>query len=140
MVDNKQITPKPKQEVYNVEDEKRKYRKLVAKRALFLGLCVVLLFIVAGVSLALGSANMSFLDAYAAVLSRAFPSVFHVSSLADTVVWTLRLPRILLAIMAGAALAMGGCTTQATLRNPIATPYTLGVSAGAGRLALQYFG
>jgi iron complex transport system permease protein len=131
MVDNKQITSQSKG-TNNVDEEKRKYRRLVAKRTLFLGFCVLLLFVVAGIALALGSANMSFLDAYTAVLARAFPNTFHVSSLADTVVWTLRLPRILLAIFAGAALAMGGCITQATLRNPIATPFTLGVSAGAG--------
>jgi len=93
---------------------------------------LVLLFVVAGIALALGSADMTFLDAYAAVFARAFPNTFHVSELADTVVWTLRLPRILLAVFAGAVLAMGGCITQTTLRNPIATPYTLGVSAGAG--------
>jgi iron complex transport system permease protein len=132
LVDKKPIISQAKTETVNIDEEKRKYRKLTARRVLFLGFCVVLLFIVAGVALALGSANMSFLDAYAAVFARVFPDWFHTTSLADTVVWTLRLPRILLAIFAGAALAMGGVTTQDTLRNPIATPYTLGVSAGAG--------
>ncbi len=113
------------------ESEKRKYRKLVAKRVLFLVTCAVLLFVVAGVSLALGSASFSFFEAYAAIFARAFPNWIQVSPLADTVVWTLRLPRILLAILAGATLAMSGSTTQAILRNPLATPYTLGVSAGA---------
>ncbi len=44
----------------------------------------------------------------------------------------LRLPRVFLAIMSGAALAVSGCVLQAVLRNPLATPYTLGISAGAG--------
>ncbi|MCW4003232.1 MAG: iron ABC transporter permease [Candidatus Bathyarchaeota archaeon] len=132
MVDKESIKLSPKQEINSADDEKRKYKRLLAKRAVFLAGCALLLFVVAGVALALGSANMSFLDAYAAVLGRIFPDWFAVSSLADTVVWNLRLPRILLAIFAGAALAMGGTTTQAILRNPIATPYTLGVSAGAG--------
>ncbi len=128
----KSMTQPTKQSDLTVEAGKTKYRKMVAKRALFLGICVVLLIVVAGIALALGSADMTVFDAYAAVLAKAFPDWFHVSSLADTVVWNLRLPRILLGILAGAALAMGGCTMQATLRNPIATPYTLGVSAGAG--------
>jgi iron complex transport system permease protein len=132
MVDKNPITPSPKHDADSVGEEKKKYRRLQAKRGLFLVACVVLLLVVAGVALALGSASMSFLDAYAAVLGRAFPGWFNVSSLADNVVWNLRLPRILLAIFSGAALAMGGITTQAILRNPIATPYTLGVSAGAG--------
>ena len=92
----------------------------------------ILLIAIAGVALALGSADMTFLDAYAAVFARFFPAWFNTTPLADTVVWTLRLPRILLAIGAGAVFAMSGCSTQAILRNPIATPYTLGVSAGAG--------
>lgn len=50
----------------------------------------------------------------------------------ESVVLGLRLPRILLAILAGASLAVSGCVLQAILRNPLATPYTLGISAGAG--------
>lgn len=130
MVDENQITLK--QESPNIDAEKKKYTHLMARRGLFIVISVILLIIVAGVALALGSANMSFLDAYTAIFARAFPDVFPVNSLADNVVWNLRLPRILLAIFAGAALAMSGSTTQAILRNPIATPYTLGVSAGAG--------
>jgi iron complex transport system permease protein len=131
MVDDKPINPQNNLEI-NVEEEKKKYRKLVAKRALFVSICAVVLVLVAGVALTIGSADMTFLDAYLALLEPAFPDWFHTSSLAYTVVWVLRLPRILLAIIAGAALAIGGCTTQSILRNPIATPYTLGVSAGAG--------
>lgn len=126
----KQVTSQTKE--LTVDAEKNKYRKIIAKRAFFIVVSMVLLIIVAGIALALGSADMSFLDAYTAVFARILPNWFDSSSLADTVVWTLRLPRILLATFAGAILAMGGCTTQAILRNPIATPYTLGVSAGAG--------
>ncbi len=42
-----------------------------------------------------------------------------------------RLPRVLLACLVGASLALAGATFQSLLRNPLATPYTLGVSAGA---------
>ena len=131
MVDKKQVAAKSKQD-QTVEAEKAKYRKTTARRALFIAVILVALIVVAGVALALGSADMSFLDAYSAVFNRFFPNWFGATPLSYTVVWTLRLPRILLAIAAGAALAMGGCSTQAILRNPIATPYTLGVSAGAG--------
>ena len=50
----------------------------------------------------------------------------------EQVILFLRLPRILLAVTAGAALAVSGCVLQAVLRNPLATPFTLGISAGAG--------
>ncbi|MFA5363987.1 MAG: iron ABC transporter permease [Candidatus Bathyarchaeia archaeon] len=116
----------------NAETEKRKYKKLVTKRLLFLVSCAVSLILIAGISLAMGSASMTFTDAYAAVFNKFLPDWFPVSSLATNVVWHLRLPRILMAILAGAVFAMSGSTTQAILRNPLATPYTLGVSAGAG--------
>jgi iron complex transport system permease protein len=131
MVDENSVNTPPEQVVPIEEAEKKKYRKLVLKRSLFLIFCATLLFVVAGVSLALGSASLSFLEAYAAIFAKFSPDWFTVSALADNVVWNLRLPRMLLAILAGSTLAMSGSTTQAVLRNPLATPYTLGVSAGA---------
>lgn len=118
--------------VTKVDHEKVQYKKLVIRRIFFSIFCIILLIIMIGVSLSLGSAQISFVEAYAAVFNKLFPGLFEVSSLADTVVWHLRMPRILMAALAGAILAMAGCTTMAILRNPLATPYTLGVSAGAG--------
>ena len=131
MVDEERINPPSIQTTTSAEDEKKKYKKLVLKRSVFIVFCVILLFVVAGISLALGSASLSFLEAYAAIFAKFFPSWFNVSELANNVVWNLRLPRMLLAVLAGSTLAMSGSTTQAILRNPLATPYTLGVSAGA---------
>jgi iron complex transport system permease protein len=45
--------------------------------------------------------------------------------------WKLRLPRTLLAALCGAGLALGGVIYQSLFRNPLATPYTLGVAGGA---------
>lgn len=50
--------------------------------------------------------------------------------------WRLRMPRILGAALVGAGLAGAGCAFQATLRNPLAEPYTLGVSSGAALFAV----
>jgi iron complex transport system permease protein len=47
------------------------------------------------------------------------------------VVWQLRLPRVLLAVLIGAGLAAAGFAFQNMLRNPLASPFTLGVSSGA---------
>jgi len=52
-------------------------------------------------------------------------------TLATTILWKIRLPRVLLAIGVGAVLAVGGVVFQALLRNPLAEPYILGVSGGA---------
>jgi iron complex transport system permease protein len=48
-----------------------------------------------------------------------------------SIVWLLRLPRVLLAFLAGGCLAMSGAVCQSILRNPLASPYILGVSSGA---------
>ena len=49
----------------------------------------------------------------------------------DDIVWSLRLPRVLLAGVVGAALAVSGTILQALIRNPLADPYIFGVSSGA---------
>ena len=52
--------------------------------------------------------------------------------------WRVRLPRVCLGCLTGAALAASGMTFQALFRNPLATPYTLGVSSGASLGAALY--
>ncbi len=49
----------------------------------------------------------------------------------DIVVWTMRLPRILLAALVGSGLSVAGCVFQSLFSNPLATPDTLGVASGA---------
>lgn len=53
------------------------------------------------------------------------------ATLAETIVWQLRAPRILLGLVVGSLLATSGAVMQATFRNPLADPGLLGVSAGA---------
>lgn len=50
----------------------------------------------------------------------------------DAIVWELRAPRVLTAVVVGAGLALAGAAMQTLVRNPLADPYLLGVSAGAG--------
>lgn len=52
-------------------------------------------------------------------------------SLEQAIILSLRLPRVLLAFAAGAAFSVSGAALQAVLKNPLASPFTLGVSAGA---------
>lgn len=49
----------------------------------------------------------------------------------QTIIWQIRFPRVLLAVLVGAALSLGGLVFQALLRNPLAEPYILGVSGGS---------
>jgi len=50
----------------------------------------------------------------------------------ETIVWQLRLPRVLLAALVGASLALAGAVFQGVFRNPLADPYLIGTASGAG--------
>ncbi|MCX2780806.1 iron ABC transporter permease [Microbulbifer thermotolerans] len=75
-------------------------------------------------------------------LSSALAEGWHSENSDAVILWQLRLPRALLAIMVGAALGMGGAAMQGMLRNPLAEPALLGVSSGAALAAilLLYYG
>jgi iron complex transport system permease protein len=63
-------------------------------------------------------------------------------SVADAIVWEIRLPRVLLAALVGATLATAGTVVQVLVRNALADPFLLGVSSGAsvGATAVLLFG
>lgn len=61
---------------------------------------------------------------------------------AASILWKIRMPRVLLAALVGASLAIAGAAFQGLLKNPLADPYTLGISSGAsvGAVATIFFG
>jgi iron complex transport system permease protein len=67
--------------------------------------------------------------------------VSTLSPVEESILWELRVPRVVLAALVGAVLALAGATYQGVFRNPLADPYLLGVAAGAGlgaTLAIAY--
>ncbi len=79
-----------------------------------------------------GSAGIGVKEVFEVIVSRILPGYAgQYSSLAETVILDLRLPRVFLAVLAGFSLAGSGAVMQAVLRNPLADPYILGISAGA---------
>lgn len=63
------------------------------------------------------------------LLGRALPE--RIPAVSVSILWTIRLPRVLTALLTGASLAVSGTVMQSVLRNPLASSYTLGVSSGA---------
>ncbi len=59
------------------------------------------------------------------------PRHLFANDLQTTILWTLRVPRVLVAFCAGSGLALCGMMFQAMFRNPLADPFTLGISSGA---------
>lgn len=108
--------------------EQRRSRSLRLEQGLrALGLCVGIgaVIVAALVSLRFGSLAISTGDAWDALVHYD-PTVYE-----QTVVRSLRLPRTIIALGVGAALAVAGATMQAVTRNPLADPSILGVSSGA---------
>ncbi|WP_025129112.1 iron ABC transporter permease [Pseudomonas sp. PH1b] len=109
-----------------VARQRETYRRLVLRKCLILaGLAIVLMCSVL-LDLALGPANYSVKDVLGALLSpsSAAPQV-------RVVMWDIRLPVALMAVAVGAALSLAGAQMQTILNNPLASPFTLGISAAA---------
>lgn len=104
----------------------------LGRSSVVLGLGAVLLVAAAAVALAAGTSGVAPGDALAIVAHRllGLGSVSWPAS-AETIVWELRLPRIVAGMVVGAGLASSGVVFQALLRNPMADPYLIGTAAGA---------
>ena len=98
----------------------------IRKKKLFTGLLLLTaIAAAAAASLASGSSGCSAGDALRALLSG------DDKSATGYILWNLRLPRTLIAVFCGAALGASGAVTQTVLKNPLATPFTIGISQGA---------
>jgi iron complex transport system permease protein len=93
-------------------------------------LCLALL-LTTGISLSMGAVAMTPTQLWQALLHRG-------DVLYQTIFWDLRLPRTLAAMLVGAALGMSGTLLQGMLRNSLADPFLLGISAGAGLVAIGF--
>lgn len=92
-------------------------------------LSAIALAIVIVIATGIGSVRISPIDAT--------QSIWHgltanLTTTTDTIIWKIRLPRVLLAGFVGAALSLSGLAYQGIFRNPLADPYLLGSASGAG--------
>jgi iron complex transport system permease protein len=106
---------------------------LNVKKIIFMVIAAILLIFLAIWATAQGVVSLSLRDVFNIILSKIFPFVkFEIPRLPQIIVWNLRLPRVLLAIIAGAGLALAGTVMQAIMRNPLVSPFTIGTSSAAG--------
>ncbi|MEG3056535.1 MAG: iron ABC transporter permease [Methanoculleus sp.] len=107
------------------------YAHLRKTRTAFIGGLLILLVILIGIAVTLGSAEFTVAESYIAILAGLFPGTFIAPEMADIIVWDYRLHRVLFAVVAGFGLAVAGTVMQGILRNPLASPFTLGISSAA---------
>lgn len=110
------------------KDVKGEYKRHLFTKLLFIVACILGILLLAGVSATLGSYTIGIVDVYRIIWDGLFTAPEGPEAI---VVWNLRLPRILLGILAGAGLATAGAVMQGILRNPLGDPFTLGISSGA---------
>ena len=82
-------------------------------------------------SLAKGSVYISFEDIWLAIFRRG-------EEINQTIIWDLRLPRLISSLLVGSALGMSGALLQGMLKNGLASPYLLGISAGSGLVIVAF--
>jgi len=107
-----------------MEDICLQYRHFTGRKVFFVILLAVVMFGAVLIALSQGASSVGFKDSFAAL--------FRDSGLAHAIIWKLRLPRIVMAMLVGCGLALAGAVFQAILRNPLASPYTLGIGSSAG--------
>lgn len=94
------------------------------------------LFLIFLASVGVGAVTISPVEVLQIILSRlGMTSGASVPGRAAAILWTIRLPRVLLGILVGSALAISGAAMQGLFRNPLADPSLIGVSSGAALFA-----
>ncbi|WP_375791880.1 FecCD family ABC transporter permease [Actinoalloteichus hymeniacidonis] len=90
------------------------------------------LLLVVTVSVLIGAADLGATRVLAEILAQLTGGVSPLSEREAAILWQLRVPRVVLACLVGAALGGAGAAFQGVFRNPLADPYLLGAAAGAG--------
>ena len=110
----------------DVKDETLRglYRGSVRKKYYLLFFCTLFLLIIIACAVATGSFSISLARIFRALSGEADQNEM-------VVIWSIRMPRILAAVFAGWGLGLAGCVMQSLLRNPLVSPFTLGISHGA---------
>lgn len=116
---------------------KREYRMVVNRKGwallLALGLSCILIL-----SLGIGAFPISWKDSIAILWDKLSWMDMEVDSRQASILWNIRLPRVLMTAMIGAGLAIAGATMQGIFRNPLVEPGLIGVSSGAALAAVIF--
>lgn len=105
---------------------------LVKKQRLFMAIFIVLIFLTIIIGLGLGTSSVSY--------NRIIPTLLGQGTFKDEfVLFSIRMPRIIITLLAGMALALSGAILQGITRNELAEPGIIGINSGAGAaIALFY--
>ena len=116
-----------------IKDETQQlYTDFTKRKVIFIIFLSLLLIVIAAAASNSGTAPLGIKEVISAIFSKIFPGYFHPGRLTFGIIWELRLPRIFMSIIVGMGLAVAGTVMQGVLKNPLASPYTLGIASAAG--------
>ena len=107
------------------------YQASLALKQTVLWALLLAIVLFAGYGTAVGVFDIPVSHIFRAVAGRFMPGGSGLPELTDHIILNIRLPRIVLGLLAGGGLGIAGAVIQGILRNPMASPYTLGISSGA---------
>ena len=113
---------------------KSEYHAYIFRKFLYIVGLLAAVIVCAGYSITLGGRDIGFFEVYRLIFDHLMGATYELASPEwwdDFIVWDLRLPRVLVAIVAGMALSVCGAVIQSMVKNPLADPYTTGISSGA---------
>ena len=105
------------------------YKRYVARKWVFMAICVVVIVLVMGFAVTYGTYDIGFMESYQIIWDHLTDNITNTTK--DHIIVNLRMPRVVVGIVAGAGLSVAGAVMQSTLMNPLADSYTTGVSSGA---------
>ena len=111
---------------------KYSYEKHKGRKKIFMIILIPVVLILVGSAISFGSAEIGFWDVYRTIFSKIFSGITSPDKNIEIIIWKLRLPRILMGLLAGIALGSSGAVMQVVLRNSLADPYMLGIASAAG--------
>lgn len=108
------------------------YQKIVRLFPLYMGIAAIAIVLLAILSVSIGEINIPFAETYRVLIGKLLGLDNIDSSLGTiNIIWKVRFPRIIMALLVGAGLSLCGVVMQSSVRNPLADPYILGTSSGA---------
>lgn len=116
-------------EIKKIDVQRKKVFALQRKRYVLIIICFILLIFSLIYGLTTGSVSLSLSEVIEGLKG-------NEGTMERQIVWNIRLPRILTGLLVGMCLAVSGALLQGIMRNPLADPGVIGVSAGAGLVAI----
>jgi len=124
---------KVRSEEFSTSSPEAQYLDTQHRKGVFIFGMFIVVFVSFILAMSIGAVDIPFSDTAKIVLNKLFFNIFGEPSqyYYTDIITKLRMPRILLCILTGASLGMAGCVMQGLLRNPLVSPFTLGVSTAA---------